>query len=274
MDIAGILDASAARVPRVAAPWLGVLWLTALPARLTLVYLFHEIMRLDDPGQYRHFLLRLALLQFACEILAFYGRAVFVRALALNDVQSPDAGRAPLFPPLVDLLAYLYVALLIDFLFYLSFLTLIGPPILIMAAGLAAAASPGMGKQGLLGAPSAVCGLFRRILELCAINLVFAFAFLLANVNVFALVEVLLWLGAPLFGSTLPRWEHIFEPYASVFAKHALTASLIAMLAALLVEPFWLAANLEFVQRVRARKTGDDLRLWFKALRARGGPAA
>ena len=269
MKIVELLDASVARASRVAAPWMGVLWLAVLPARLLFVYLLQEITRLDHPHEYSRYLIRIALLQFAAELLALYGRAAYVRACYMNDDPEHGAGWAPLRVPFSDLLTYLYVSFILSFMYYASLMSFIGPACILVLSGLAAASSYGLGKDGLFGSFISVFGLLRHFLPVLAISLLFAFSLFLANINVLVLINILLFLSAPLLGPSLPRWEHIFEATKPIgaFAQHPLTFSLIAMLAAMVVEPFWLAANLEFVQRVRARKTGDDLRQWFNDLR-------
>ena len=74
------LDAAAQLVPRVAAPWMGVLWLTALPLRLLQVYFIAQLVRLDAPWKYFHYFLNLAAWLCAAFVFSLFGRAVFVRA--------------------------------------------------------------------------------------------------------------------------------------------------------------------------------------------------
>jgi hypothetical protein len=268
LSVISILDSAARLVPRVAAPWLGTFWLMVLPLRLLQVYFYSELVRLDDPSQYLYFLWHISICLFAAFVIALFGRAVFVRACFLAQDTERKTQLSPLKVPLSDFLPFLYTALLIEVVFFSTLVTFVIPPLLIILSGLAAASSYGMSGPRIFSAPFGILRLLKHRVALFGISCVFLLALYLVYVNLYFLIQLLLWLSAPLLGPSLPKWEYIFGPGESgIYPKHPLTGQLLFALATMIVEPFWLAANVELVQRSRARVSGEDLKLWFREIK-------
>lgn len=273
-----VLDAAAHVVPRVAAPWMGVLWLTALPLRFLQVYFIAQLVRLDRPAHYLYYLWNLAAWVFAALVLSLYGRAVFVRACRFARGDSEGLGMAPFKVPLSDFIPYVYTALIIELAFYFSVIISIIPPLIVvvpfpvMFAGVAAAASQGIAGPKVIRAPLEVLKIASNWKPLLGSTLLFTLIIFFVYINFFALILLLLYLSAPLFGEDFPRWQYMFEPLWGNFPlvpKHGLVLGLMLIGTILIIEPFWLAANVELVQIARARRSGEDLRLWFNQLKSR-----
>ena len=264
----GILNAAVQLTLRVASPWMGVLWLTTLPHRLMLLYFFNHVSVLLEPKYYAFYLWRMALLVFATFIVSLYGRAVYVRACHIDDTTERAAKFEPLKVPLGDFIPYVYTALINEFLFYLTLFTVVMWPLFIVYGGLAAATSYGLGGPKLVGAPMTALRGGSTFPSLMAITLVFTLGLIIAVINLYVLILVALTLCGPLLGPALPRWEYIFAPTLwNMFPKQDLTQLILVIGASMMIEPFWLAANVDMIKKARARKSGEDLRLWFQDIK-------
>ena len=265
------LDAAAQAVPRVAAPWMGVLWLTGLPLRMLQVYFIAQLARLDAPWTYFHYFLNLAAWLCAAFVFSLYGRAVFVRACRFARYAPARLSLEPFKVPLADFLPYLYTALLIEIFFYLSLMLIVGWPLAIIFAGLAAASSQGIGGPKLLRAPLEVLRIAANWKPLLGASLIFALALVYVYINLYMLVRLLLFAAAPLLGDALARWELMLSAMWENFPllpANGIVTGLLCAGTVLIVEPFWLAANVELAQMARARRSGDDLRLWLARLKS------
>ena len=95
-----------------------------------------------------------------------------------------------------------------------------------------------------------------------ALVAVFAAALLLAAVNLFVAFRIGLWMADGLVGLDLTRWQGLLGPQNLRFTLVLLAGGWV------FVEPWWLAALVIYVHRVRSRASGEDLRLWFRRLRS------
>lgn len=243
--------------------WVGFLWFTALPARLLLTLLCVRLIELGDKATgYGESLSRLSYAVLAAWLVSLWGRQAFVRACrhALES-ERPPAG-AVWRVPLRELAGHLSAALVIEVLFWALLLTFVAPLALLVAAGLAAAAAPraGPGLWKPLRAIAESCG---SLWLLARLLFVFALALPVAAINLHVLFQGGLWLAGGVAGIDRSGWIAVLS------LQNPLYRALIATGAALLLEPFWLAALTAQVERVRARASGDDLRQWFAELRAR-----
>ena len=269
INAVSILNASTELTLRVASPWMGVLWLTALPHRLLQFYFIGQLGILMEPQHYVNYLWRLSAIVFSAFVVSLYGRAVFVRACHLAESSTRDSRFEPLKVPLSDFVPYVYTALINEFFFYLTSFTMIMFPVFMIYGGLAAATSYGIGGPKLLDAPLKAIKAASSWRSLLALSIVFLFGTIMALINLFVLIEIALALGGQVLGSALPRWEYIFQPgWMSLFPKQPLTNSLMLIGATLIIEPFWLAANVDMIQKARARKSGVDLQLWFHDIKS------
>lgn len=264
INAVGILNASVQLTMRVATPWVGVLWFTTLPLRLLQLYFFTQLAILMEPQYYAYYLWKLAMIVFAAFLFSLYGRAVYVRACRFAENSTRDSRLEALKVPLSDFIPYVYTSLINEVCFFLTSFTMFMWPIFIIYSGLAAATSYNIGGPKLLKAPLTALKAAAPWRSLLAMSFVFLIGLIIALVNLHILVLVALALGGQILGPALPRWEYIFEPsLGGMFPKQPLTYLLLFMGASMLIEPFWLAANVDLVQKSRARKSGEDLQLWF-----------
>lgn len=262
LSLPEVLDDAFAVVVRVASPFVGVLWLTALPLRLLQIHLASRIFDLGaEAGQYGAHLLDLATLTGLAFLLSLWGRAVFVRAtgLALRSLESPGWEALRIAPAAG--LSYVYAALVAEVLFFALGWTLVGLPLFVLLAGLAAATFPLNQRPGLLGPLREIARHGTPLLVLLGLLFVFGVALLIAALNLYFVFRLGLWLAGGVPGLDLTPWRGLLDLSSSHFRWVLLLG------ASLAVEPYWLAALVVHVHKVRSRESGEDLRLWFARLR-------
>ena len=258
-----VLDEGAELVRGVAAPFAGILALTSLPLRLGQAHFAARVVELgEDVGQYGDHLAGLAAWLGVALVVSLWGRAVFVRAIGLHARTLEGPGRAAFRISPVGFLAYVYVALLTEIAFYATCLAVVLGPVLVLLAGLAAAASPRMERAHLVEPLRLVGRNGAHGLLLAGLVLVFLAAYALAAVNLFLLFQLGLWLAGGIPGFDATRLQGLLNPDNPRFFCALLAGGW------LLVEPYWLAALAAYTQRLESGKSGEDLRLWFARLRA------
>lgn len=261
LGVSAILDEAAELVARIAAPWVGLLWLSSVPLRLLQARFAARILELGaEAGEYGFALRSLALLTLFALLLCLLGRATFVRAAWLGLRAEGAPGWQALRVPAGSLLAYLYVALLFEALFYAFALSFVALPLCIAGAGLAAAQLPLLERPGLIQPLREIARAFAQGRVLLAILAVFAAAFVVALVNLYFAFQLGLWLAGGVPGLDRSAWATLLSLGNPRFVLALLAG------ASLLVEPFWLAALTVYVHRLRSRESGEDLRLWFARL--------
>ena len=263
LSVADVLDDAGDLSTLVAAPWIGVLWLTALPLRLVQAEFASRLVALgSSASRYGDLILALAALSTAALVLSTAGRAVFARACLLAIRTGAPAGREALAVGWTPLLTHLLLALVAEALFYALCFTVVLVPLTIALSALAAAVAPLAERPGLLPPLRAVAAPFARTGTLVGLQLVFAVAFVIAFANVAMAFYAGLWLAGAVPGIDLAAWAHRL----SLASPRSL--ALVAAGACLAVEPFWVAAHVALMHRLRARESGEDLRAWFERLRA------
>lgn len=256
-----LIDDAADAVGRLPA-WVGLLWFTALPARLLLALLCIRILELGPEAvHYGDWIRRTAWLLLAAWLVSLWGRQVFVRACRHAFVSGREAPRALVRVPPREMAGHLAAALAVETAFWGLLLTFVVPLFMLVGAGLAAAASPA-------GGPAPVASLRELwrgvgpIWRLVRLLVLFALGLCFAALNLHLFAQGALWLASGLASLDLAGWDAVLTlanpPYAVLVVAGA----------SLLLEPVWLAALTAHVERVRARSSGDDLRRWFAELRA------
>jgi hypothetical protein len=260
---ADVLDDTGDLVSQVGVPWMAVLCLAALPLRLVQADFLSRLIALGaEASRYGHLLQALAVAAAAGLVVATLGRAVFARACLLAIRTGARPGRAALAVGLTPFLSHLYVALVSEILFFTVGLTIVLAPLAITLSALAAAVAPLAERPGL-GAPwRLVAASSVRVGVLVGLQILFAIAFVIAFINVGVAFHVGLWLAGAVPGLDLAVWAHRLSPGSARFLLLAATG------ACLVIDPFWVAAHVVYVHRLRARETGEDLRAWFERLRA------
>jgi hypothetical protein len=261
LSVAATLDEAAELVTRIAAPWLGLLWLLSVPVRLLQAQFAGLVLELGaEAREYGDALRALALCTLLALLLCILGRALFVRAAWLGLRSEGAPGRQALRVPAGSLLGYAYAALVFEALFFALGVTLVAIPLCITGAGLAAAHVPVSERPGLIRPLRAVAQAFTQGRALFGLVFVFSVAFVVAALNLHFLFQLGLWLAGGIPGLDLSAWTTLLS-----FGNARFVLALLAG-ASLLVEPFWLAALTVYVYRLRSRETGEDLRLWFARL--------
>lgn len=265
LSTSGILDEATETVSRSASPWLGFLWLTALPVRLLQVHFFREALALGaDAGEYGGYLWGLALTTLQAFLLSLYGRAVYVRACRLTLQSGRVPGREALLVPVAQGAAYLYTALAIELLFFASLWTFVAPPALILLAGLAVATAHRVERPGLLQPWREIARSSQGAGSLLALMFVFGVALPIAWINLYLLVRAGLWLADGATGADLAAWKHLLRPGLFPFLPAEPVPKLLLFVgASLAVEPFWLASLTVCEYRYRVSETGEDLHQRF-----------
>jgi hypothetical protein len=260
-----ILDEASELVTLVAAPWVGVLWLTAAPLRLFQAHFAARLAELgNQAGAYGDHLRSLALITGTFFVVSLWGRAAFARACVRRLRAGDEAGPDPSRVPAASFAAYACAALLIEAAFYATALAVVTIPVLALVAGLAAATSPLVERPSLVRPFATVAASARHTGPLAGLVLVFGSAFLLAAVNLGVLAQVALWLAGGVAGFDVARWQGVLGVANPRFLL------VVAAGGWLIVEPWWLAALVVYVHALRARRSGEDLALWFARIRSAG----
>jgi hypothetical protein len=266
LGVPEILDETGDLAWQVAAPWMGLLWLAVLPLRLAQAEFASRLLALrGESHRYGHLLLALAAVAAGAFVLATLGRAVYARACLMAIRTSRPPGARALAVGLTPFLTHLYLALVAEVLFFGLCLTVVAAPLATTLQALAAAVAPLAERPGLVAPLRLVWASGARAGALLGLQAVFAVAFAIALLNVGATFQAGLWLAGAVPGIDLATWAHRLEPASARFLL------LVAAGAMLVVEPFWLAAHIVYVHRLRARESGEDLRAWFERLRAEEG---
>ena len=258
------LDAAgrAAELVRRLPTWTGVLLLSALPARLLLAYVIWQAWRLGDEAVAAGEALRsLAYIAGGAWVVAQIGRQFYVRACAMDLDGGRLSASAVLRVPWSTIIAALWLALLIEVLFWLTLPVVLPALVFLLLApvGAACVAESGPGWSAPIRRLSQVV----RPLPVFILGMGFLIALPLAMLNLHFLVCLGLWLTGGLAGFEIAYWRALLSPEQPLYWLQ-ITAG-----ATLVLEPFWLAAAVVEVRQARARHSGEDLRQWFGDLVAR-----
>ena len=261
LSLSEVLDDAGDVIPRVAAPFVGVLWLTALPLRLAQAQFAAHLLALK--GEAAHFgdaLGSLALLAGLAFVVATWGRAVFVRACSLA-LTGRAPGRAAFRLPAAAFVSYLYVALLLEAAFYATAFSVVLVPLVVLLAALAAATFPLHERPSLLAPLRQLFRHGRHAGMLVGLAIAFSIGVLVTFVNLYFAFRFGLWLSGAVPGIDPGPWD------ARLAFGNPRFLLMLFVGAWLALEPYWLAAATVYVHKVRSRGTGEDLRLWFERLR-------
>jgi len=264
VSVSAALDEAAELVAREIPGWAGLLAITALPLRFLEVHFFNRLLQLGDnaPGYVNH-LISLSFLIAVALLPALWGRAVFVKAcaLALSGRGRGISFRSarPSFPAFVS---YGYAAVVAELLFVALGWTVVALPAIALYAGLAAATSYLQERPGPLASLAAPIRVLRVFFPFLGLTGIFAIALFIAWLNLFVLFRLGLWLAGGASGLDLSWWSATMNLDNQHFLLLLLAGAMTV------VEPFWLAALVAAVRKVRARETGEDLVSWFSDIRA------
>jgi hypothetical protein len=261
LSTTSVLDESASIVRATASPWVGLLMVTSLPYRFMQAVFADRIIELgSNASQYGDVLRTTADLTCLAFLLSLWGRAVYARACRLTSASGTPPGREALRVPLAALGSYVLVAAIAESVTYLFFITVIGIAIGAILSGLA------VGTMELNNWPE-VFGPLRRLARygketrvIVALAFVFFCGFVVALLNVATLFAGCRELVSTIGGWDAPRWHVLLS-----FSNRRYVLMIIAG-ALLIIEPFWIAANVLLVRKAGVAESGDDLRVWFEEL--------
>jgi hypothetical protein len=261
LSATSVLDESAAIVRVTASPWAGLLLATSLPYRFMQALFADRLMELgSNAAQYGNVLRATADLTCLAFLLSLWGRAVYARSCRLASASGVAPGREALRVPLAALASYIFLASIAESVTYLLLVTGIGLALGAILSGLAIGTMELNDEPGIL-APLRRLGRYGRETKvIVAITLVFFCAFVVALVNVATLFGAGLSLASTIGGWDAPRWHVLLSSANRRFVLMIIAGAL------LVIEPFWIAANVLLVRKAGAAESGDDLRVWFEEL--------
>lgn len=263
------LDEAAELVPREVAGWAGLLALTSLPLRFLEAHFLNRLFQLgENATDYVSYLLSLSWLVAFALLPALWGRAVYARAcaLALSGKTAANRGNIPLRalrPPFSSFVSYAYAAVLAELFFVLFGWTVVALPFVVLYGGLAAATSYLQERPGPLASLTVPLRALRPFFPFLGLTGVFAVGLLAAFANLLFFFAIAVWLADGAAGLDVSWWQATLQPNNQQYML------LILACAVTVVEPFWIAALVAAVRRVRARESGEDIAAWFAEIRNR-----
>jgi hypothetical protein len=261
LSITSVLDEATEVVAMTAAPWAGLLIVTALPYRFLQALFFDQLLEVGSAAsQYGNLLGGTANLIVASVLLSLWGRAVYARACRLGLGRGATPGRETWRVPAAALASYVLTSSAVLLLGYLSVLTCLGVFFVAIFAGLAIGTMELNERVSLLQ-PFRLIGRHSRVLLLLGLVLVFFIALFVAFANLAAAFTLVVWALGALGGFDAPNWQLLFSAGNRRYLLLLLAGAFVT------IEPFWIAANVVFVSKAGAEERGDDLRAWFEELR-------
>lgn len=264
LSTTSVLDEMADVVSRAAAPWAAVLAATSIPYRFLQILFIERVAELGiNATHYARALGSIANLTILAFIVSRWGRAVFARACRLAEASDERPGREVWRVPLVAFASYLFTSAIAELLYYATSLTIVGPLLAMMLAGLAIGTIELNTRPGLLPPLRLIAHYSKTSKQLAALIFIFFVATLVAFANLFAAFAAGGWLVHAFSSVNLARWDVML----SLSNRHFVF--LLVAGAVVIVEPFWIAAHVILVRRAGVAETGEDLRMWFRELQSR-----
>ena len=261
LSITSVLDESTEVVSLTAAPWAGLLVITALPYRFLQALFFDQLIEVgSSASKYGNLLGGTANLIVGSLLLALWGRAVYARACRLSLGRRATPGRETWRVPAAALASYVLTSSAVLFAGYLSVFTCIGVFVVAAFAGLAIGTME-LNERVSVVEPFRLIVRHGRMAVLLGLVVVFFCALFVALVNLAASFGLIVWAAGAIGGFDAPRWQLLFTGGNRRFLLLLIAGAFVA------VEPFWIAANVVFVRKAGAEERGDDLRAWFEELR-------
>ncbi len=245
-----------------AAPWAGVLMVTALPYRFLQALFLDQLIEVGaSASHYGNLLGTTANVTVATIVFALWGRAVYARACRLALSRGGAPGREAWRVPPAALASYILTASTLMLLGYISLFTILGVVIVAMFAGLAIGTIELNDRVSVFAPFARIFQYAKRIGIPFALLFIFFCATFVALLNLAAAFELGKWLVGTIGFFDAPNWQTLFSGGNRRFLLILIAGALV------IVEPFWIAAHVSFVHKSGAVASGDDLRSWFEELR-------
>ena len=262
LSITSVLDEATEAVSLTAAPWAGLLVITALPYRFLQAVFFDQLIEVGaKASSYGHLLGGTANLIVLSLLVSLWGRAVYARACRLALGRRLTPGRETWRVPAAALASYVLTSATILFLGYLSVFTCLGVFVAAIFSGLAIGTME-LNERVSITQPFRLIARHSRVAMQFALVFVFFCALFVALANLAAAFGLVVWAVSGIGGFDAPHWNLLFTGGNRRFLLMLIAGAFVA------VEPFWIAANVVFVRKAGAEERGDDLRAWFDELRS------
>lgn len=245
-----------------AAPWAGVAIAASIPYRFLQAAFLDQLLEVgEEASQYGNLLGGTANLIVLSMLLAFWGRAVFARACRLAQARGAAPGRESWRVRPSAYACYVLTATTAMIVGSLGLFTVVGYVAAVVFAGLAIGTME-LNERVSVTTPFALIVRYAKSIRVpIALVLVFFCALFVALANLAAAFELGAWLAGAVGGFDAPHWPLLFGGGNRRFVLVLFAG------AVLLVEPFWIAANVVYVRKAGAEESGDDLKAWFEELR-------
>ncbi|HEV7573404.1 MAG TPA: hypothetical protein VGQ21_18040 [Thermoanaerobaculia bacterium] len=261
LSTTSVLDESAAVVRATVSPWAALLLATSIPYRFMQIVFADRLIEIgSNASQYGDLLRTTADITCATLLLSLIGRAIYARACRLASESGVAPGREALRVPLTAFASYVFVASIAEAATYLLFVTGLGIAIGAVLSGLAIGTMEQNTEPGIRGPLRRLARFGGGSRIVVSLALVFFCAFVVALLNVATLFSAIFALASTVGGWDAARWHVLLS-----FSNRRYVLTIIAG-ALLVIEPFWIAANVLLVRKAGAAQTGDDLRVWFEEL--------
>lgn len=262
LSTTSVIDDAGEVVSRAGASWAALLAATLIPYRFLQALFFDQLLEVgSDASRYGNLLGGTANMIVASVLLAFFGRAVYARAVRLALGRDSAPGREAWRVSPAAFLSYLLTASAAMFVGYLSLFTIFGFIAAVMLSGLAVGTMELNERPGVVGPFRHIMRYTQRVGVPLALVFVFFCAFMVAFVNLGAAFALGQWLISSIGGFDAPHWNLLYG-----LGNRRFTLMLIAG-ALIIVEPFWIAAHVVYVSKAGAAERGDDLRIRFEELK-------
>lgn len=262
LSTTSVIDEAAEVVAATAAPWAGLLMITSIPYRFLQALFLDQLMEVGSAAaQYGNLLGATANLIVLTTLVALWGRAVYARACSLAMARGRVTGREPLRIRPAAFACYVLTASTALLLGWISLFTVIGFVVAVMFAGVALGTFELNERVSLTTPFSLIFRYTKRVGIPLALVFVFFVAMLIAAINLMFAFQLATWLAGALGGFDAPNWQVLFSPYNRRFWLVLFAGAIVV------VEPFWVAAQVIYVRKAGAEESGDDLRAWFHELK-------
>ena len=262
LSTTSVLDEAAEVVRMTASPWAAVLIATSIPYRFLQALFLDQLFEVgSEASHYGKLLGGTANLIVGAVLVALWGRAVYARACRLAAARGVAPKREAWRVRPAALASYILTASATMLAGWISVFTVAGYFIAVMFAGMAIGTME-LNEHVSVTRPFALIGRYARSVRVpFALVFVFFCALFVALANVAAAFGFGVWIAGAIGGFDAPHWQLLFGAGNRRYILMLIAAAI------LVVEPFWIAANVVYVRKAGAEESGDDLRAWFDELR-------
>lgn len=243
---------------RATSTWGGLLVLLTLPYRFAQVW-FVETLIVAGAGARQHGAVLSSVagavaLALALNIVA---RLIFARACRLQQNALVDIRLSPIRLPLLNLAVALYTGAFFALLSVVVSFAVVPLALTAIFSALAIATAELNEKASLTEPFRVIAKHSRPAKALAGVFLTMTAALIMAWINIYVAFQTALWAAGGVLGLDVVRWTALLSPSTRLFTLLVLAGALAA------IEPFWIAAHVIYVGRLRSHRSGEDLQQWL-----------